>query len=50
MAIQVTGTISEHVSPASTEVGFVDGNHDSTADTSLLLNLVAIEGNENPGI
>jgi len=48
VAIAIAGTISEHVSPAATAVGNVDGNHTTASDTSLLLNLVAIEAHEAP--
>lgn len=48
MAISIVGTISEIVSPNSTAVSFVDGNHTTTADTDLLLHFVALEGNQGP--
>lgn len=47
MAIQIVGTTTEITSPASTSVGFVDGNHTTTSDTDLLIVCVAIEGNDN---
>ena len=48
MAITIVGSISEHVNPAATPVGFKDGVHTTTADTDLLMHFVAIEGNEAP--
>lgn len=46
MAIQIVGSITEQVSPASTSVNLLNSNHTSTSDTDLMLCCVAIEGAE----
>ena len=48
MAITIVGSITPVVSPASTDVTFINGQHTTTSDTDLLLCCVAVEGNENP--
>jgi hypothetical protein len=46
MAISIVGSITEQVSPASTSVGLLNGNHTVDAGTDLLLCCIAMEGGE----